>query len=346
MKGNSVCHYLIELISFILMNQDSSSPTAVLACMVDFSKAFNRQDHSILITKLSDMGVPGWLLKLVIAFLSNRKMHVRFKGLESSSRDLPGGGPQGTLLGLLLFLVLINDIGFENQKNNVGELVTVKRNMYQVNQIHLKYIDDLTIAESVDLKNLQVKPTDQRILPEDYHSRTGHTLNTDKSSVVKQIDAIQSYASNNKMKLNLKKTKMILFNPSKKYDFLPNVQIQENEIESVEEIKLLGVVLRSDMKWSSNTDLMAEKSYKRLWVLRRLKGLGSSDYDLLDIYMKQVRPVLEFAVPVWHSAITQGECELLERIQKSALKIILQERYKSYESSLAFFKIHSLKDRR
>ena len=73
-KGNSITHYLIEFINFILFNQDST------ACMVDFSKAFNRQNHNILVTKLSDMGCPGWLLKIVIAFLTDRKMLVRYKG--------------------------------------------------------------------------------------------------------------------------------------------------------------------------------------------------------------------------------------------------------------------------
>ena len=63
MKGNSVTHYLIELINFILFNQDNSEATSVLACFVDFAKAFNMQDHSILVSKLSDMGVPSWLLK-------------------------------------------------------------------------------------------------------------------------------------------------------------------------------------------------------------------------------------------------------------------------------------------
>ena len=69
MKGNSTSHYLIELVNFILHSQDRTEPTAVLLCLVDFSKAFNRQDHGVLITKLSDLGVPSWLLKLVIAFL-------------------------------------------------------------------------------------------------------------------------------------------------------------------------------------------------------------------------------------------------------------------------------------
>ena len=109
--------------------------------MVDFSKAFNRQNHNLLITKLSDMGVPAWLLKVVMAFLTRRTMVVRYKGKTSSAKNLPGGGPQGTLLGLLLFLVLINDAGFDNQINNAGEIITSKKNFKAAHQIHLKYID-------------------------------------------------------------------------------------------------------------------------------------------------------------------------------------------------------------
>ena len=123
MKGNSISHYLIELINFILYNQDNEDPTAVLICLIDFAKAFNRQYHSILITKLSDMGVPSWLLKLVASFLQNRTMIVRFKGKLSNPKPLPGAGPQGTLLGLLLFLVLVNDVVFEGQSNNNGEII-------------------------------------------------------------------------------------------------------------------------------------------------------------------------------------------------------------------------------
>ena len=126
-KGNSITHYIIEFINFILSCQDSIDQTAILACMVDCSKAFNRQDHNLLIVKLCDMGVPGWLLRIVIGFLKDREMYVRYKGKHSSTKSLPGGGPQGTLLGLLLFIVLINDVGFPGQVNNTGELITSKR---------------------------------------------------------------------------------------------------------------------------------------------------------------------------------------------------------------------------
>ena len=153
LKGNSISHYLIEFINFILSCQDNSDQTAILACMVDFSKASNRQNHHILVTKLSDMGVPGWLLRIVIAFLTDRQMLVRYKGKLSGVKSLPGGGPQGTLLGLLLFIVLINDVGFKEQENNAGELIISKRNMKNVNEIHLKYVDDLTLGKAIDLPN-------------------------------------------------------------------------------------------------------------------------------------------------------------------------------------------------
>jgi hypothetical protein len=64
----------------------------------------SRPNNYILITKLSDMGTPGWLLKLVMGFLTERKMKVRYKGTTTGDRQLPGCGPQGSLLGGFLFL--------------------------------------------------------------------------------------------------------------------------------------------------------------------------------------------------------------------------------------------------
>ena len=74
-------------------------------------------------------------------------MIVRYKGEESNPKQLPGGGPQGTLLGLLLFIVLINDLGFENQENNVGDLITCKKKLKEFNYkcIHYKHL--LTVSK-------------------------------------------------------------------------------------------------------------------------------------------------------------------------------------------------------
>ena len=188
LKGNSINHYLMELLNFILYNQDNSEPTAILACLVDFSKAFNRQNHNLLITKLSDLGVPSWLLKLVISFLQDRSMIIRYNGASSSPVPLPGGGPQGTLLGLLLFLVLINDVGFDGQTNEVGDIITSKKRIKEFNEIHLKYVDDLLIAESINMKEQLVSvPVQDKPLPDVFHARTGHHLPLEKSKVHIQL---------------------------------------------------------------------------------------------------------------------------------------------------------------
>ena len=56
---------------------------------------------------------------------------------------------------------------------------------------------------------------------------------------------------------------------------MPETNLDEHELEVVDEIRLLGLILRSDMKWTSNTENMITKANKRLWMLRRLKNLGA-----------------------------------------------------------------------
>ena len=99
-------HYLIDFVNYILYNQELNIPHATLAVLVDFSKAFNRIDHNTIIAILSRMGVPGWLLRIVIAFLTDRELILRYKGRTSDRKSLPGGGPQGTMARLIPVLKL------------------------------------------------------------------------------------------------------------------------------------------------------------------------------------------------------------------------------------------------
>ena len=61
------------------------------------------------------------------------------------------------------------------------------------------------------------------------------------------------------------------------------------KLELVEQFKLLGVVITSDLKWDENTDYITKKAFSRLWLLRRLKKLGASRKALLDIYMLRAK---------------------------------------------------------
>ena len=76
-KGYSVTLYLIKLVDFILANLDKSK--AIQICLIDFSKAYNRQCHNRLLTCYSDLGTPTYLLKVIKSYLTNRKMAVRHR---------------------------------------------------------------------------------------------------------------------------------------------------------------------------------------------------------------------------------------------------------------------------
>ena len=151
--------------------------------------------------------------------------------------------------------MLINDVGFEGQKNNTGEIITSKKNMKTVNEIHLKYVDDLTLAESINLPSKTVYvPESERPLPDNFHAKTGHTFPVENSRVYQQLVDNKNYAQQNDMKINYKKSKLMLFNPCTAIDFIPDFELEGNQLEIVEEMKLLGIIVRSDLKWGSNTE--------------------------------------------------------------------------------------------
>ena len=127
---------------------------------------------------------------------------------------------------------------------------------------------------------------------------------------------------------------------------MPEFTLDNNLIEVVDEIRCLGLLVRSDLKWISNTRSIVNKAYKKLWIVRRLKNLGAQTVDLVDVYEKQVRSVLEFGTPVWHPGITQSETIDIERVQKTFCKIVLGFHYESYKSALQTLSLESLSSRR
>ena len=101
-----------------------------------------------------------------------------------------------------------------------------------------------------------------------------------------------------------------------------------------------------DLKWISNTANIVARANKRLWILRRLSNLGAKDIDLIEIYTKQIRSVLELAVPAWQGALTQAEKRDIERVQRCACNIILGSEYQSYNSALRTLGLETLESRR
>ena len=214
--------------------------------------------------------------------------------------------------------------------------------------IHLKFIDDLSIAESLNLKKQLIpNPDVNQPRPLDYHNRTEHSLPQCKSKVQGLLNTVAEYTTSHKMKVNSEKSKVMLFNSSKKYDFMPQLSIESGiNLELVESCKLLGVIIQSNLKWNENTDFICKRAFDRMWMIRRLKVLGANTDELTDVYNKQVRSILEQAVAVWSPSLTLAQAAQIERVQKTFCAVVLGPNYTDYSLALSALDLSPLDERR
>ena len=107
--GRSTLSQLLEQQDEIL-NMIENGENADMV-FLDFAKAFDKCDHGILLQKLKSLGIKGRLGRWIHSFLSDRKQRVVVRGHRAGSSKVVSGVPQGSVLGPILFLAYISDIG-------------------------------------------------------------------------------------------------------------------------------------------------------------------------------------------------------------------------------------------
>ena len=233
-------------------------------------------------------------------------MVVRWHGCRSVPRHIQGGGPQGATLGILEYL---------SQSNNNADLVQ--------DLDRFKFVDDLSVLEIVDL--LTVGITSYNIknhIPSDLplHNQYIPAQNLKSQD---WLDAINKWTVNQKMMLNSKKTKNLIFNYTNNYKFSTRLKIDKETVETVTNTRLLGTIIDQNLCWDLNTQNIVRKANARMEILRRVANFGASVDDMKEIYFLFIRSLLEQSATVWHSSLSQQNISDLERVQKSAMKIFL-----------------------
>ena len=186
-----------------------------LAIFLDLSKAFDTIDHSIHIHKLSFYGVKYKALDLFKSYLQNRKQYVEVDGTASDCQIIKTGVPQGSILGPLLFLIYINDISNASKQFDM-----------------ISYADDSTIYKSFKMSNI---------------SRSITKFND-------ELNNITEWLKLNKLSLNIKKSKYILFHDKRRNIPDINIIIDGVNLCQTDEFCFLGLNINQNLKWNTHVN--------------------------------------------------------------------------------------------
>ena len=237
------------------LNQALNQNGRVDAAVLDFSKAFDKVPHRRLLRKLDHCGVRGDTLKWLEHFLIGRKQRVVIDGVESDECDVVSGVPQGSVLGPLLFIIFINDIGAQLSPDTQIRLFADDALVYRVMHSHQD-----VIAFQADLDKL--------------------TAWADKWCMSFNVDKCYAMHFMNRGR----KSREVAVPYSMKGQLL----------ERVEHTKYLGVTLADTLSWRDQTSQTSGKAHsslafleRNLWMLpRHLKERA---------YFTIVRPAVEYA---------------------------------------------------
>ena len=326
-KGVGTEHLIVTLIDKIKNILDNPESDAVILNSYDWSGAFDRVDPTEVAIKLVKVGIRSSIVKVLIDFLNERKMIVKMNGNTSSTLDLIGGGPQGSIIGQLLYIIASDDVAEDTPEDE-----------------KFKYIDDLSLVDAIKTKdNLTQYDVHQRV-PNDVATEQPF-LPTAAFKSQTRNENISKWTHENKMKLNTEKSNYMVIS-RKKDTFATRLKLDNKTVERQTQIRHLGVWLSENMSWDKNISEICKKSYARIRMLSKLKYVGTNQKDLVLLYSLHIRSITEYCATAFHSSLTIRQSNKLEAIQKTCLRIILGEDYTSYDDALKSTGLLSLNARR
>ena len=357
-KGSGAEHFLLQLWQQVLENVEDPRAASFLTS-IDYSKAFNRLDYKACLTALKSKGASTETLRIIASFLTDRKMTVKVGNVFSTLRNVDGGAPQGSLLGVSLFNAYIDnfeafsddvvdynptaDYQLTEQAPDPPPITPVPPEPGGRDYRHLppwtpqllqvlKYIDDNIINEKINFDGV---PTDQN------STRTKRAIRTENLFrwIVHQARSLG-------MIVNGSKTHALCISELKGY--VPKVFFRDsdgNTVEAQNSIKILGFHFSSEPDMSAQVEAIRKGFIARIWSLRHLGHRGLSKPDLLKVYKSILLPVHDYCSCVYNSSLTLTQASALERLQAQALKAIYGYEH-SYRSLLQLTGLQTLQERR
>ena len=274
--------------------------------MIDFRKAFDLVDHTLLLKKLKYYKISEETISWFSSYLLGRKQKVFVNNVLSESENIICGVPQGSILGPLLFLIFINDLPLEIN-NVLTDLYADDTTLY--------YIDKSQACIEQQLQTALHKLSE-------WCKENGMLINTTKTKVM-LITTPQRRVNLNNYNFHLTYT---------------------NEALSVVTCeKILGVFIDNNLTWTNHTDAVAKKIVSNLWLLSRIKTYLTT-HQRVQFYKSYVQPHIDYCNTIW-GGTSQRNLDRIYRLQKRACKIILDYKYENIADSMEELKILNIYER-
>ena len=246
-KNHSTGTVLLDITDFVFESFDNGE--VVILVLLDYSKAFDCANHDLILAKSKALGFQESALQMLSSYLSCRQQKIKIENDESNWCKLLNGVPQGSILGPLLFTVLLNDIK------------SVIKNCR-----HHCYADDTQIFKKTNIQNIAECVT----------------------LINKDLDNIATFSINNCLQINADKSHFIILGTKKKLSELNHVDIPEvkmnNEVISREkEVKNLGVIFDETLSFNKHITEIISNAIGRLKQAYRFKNFLSQEVRLIII---------------------------------------------------------------
>ena len=270
--GRSTLSQLLVQYQAVLQHLEDGENCEVV--YLDFAKAFDKVDLGILLRKLHMWGIQGSLWKWLASFLLGRIQAVRVGDTLSNWESTISGVPQGSVLGCLLFLVFISDLGEDIPSSSSTTI--------------LKYVDDTKLIAPI--KTI-----------EEVEALQAH------------LETLYTWQARNNMKWNGQKFQVLRMGAMEDVRnstclFTPEMA---EPIKEEDNVKDLGILMDSDANFHAQRSAsVAKTSQKAGWVLRTF--LTREIPLLRTLWKSLVQPHLDYASQLWFPCLNARDQEEME----------------------------------
>ena len=144
----------------------------------------------------------------------------------------------------------------------------------------------------------------------------------DESAYRQEVERLVRWCSRNNLELNKLKTVEMTVDFRRQPPSLLPLTISNTPVAAVDSFKFLGTTISRDLKWEMNITCILKKAQQRMYFLRQLRRHGLAKELLRQFYTAVIQSVLSTSITVWFAASTQQDRKRLQRLVRTAERII------------------------